>query len=204
MDQIKSKICDTNCDIFKEINIVVFNVLNLSKEANNPPPIPYTDLTGLTTELNRLKTIKNNAYIRDEYFTDDKFVRKMFLDDIENRETIKQFDPTAKKQVEDMLIPLRETNKSVEQHILNLNRLINFINRINAVTSIGTMEFADMIGKFGLNKTTCNYMLENEDIKPLLVDLPEKLRDEILNKLNTQRTVLLALFDNLFVQSYFK
>ena len=103
-----------------------------------------------------------------------------------------------------MILTLRDTNKTVEQHIINLNTLINFINRINAVTTIGTMEFADMIAKFGLNKTTCNYMLENEDIQPLLVDLPEKVRDEILNKLNSQRTVILALFDKLFIQSYFK
>ncbi len=41
----------------------MFNVINISEDANNPPPAPYLDITNLVNELNRLESIK---FIVDE------------------------------------------------------------------------------------------------------------------------------------------
>ena len=206
MNEIKNKTKEE----YNNLSIVVFNVLNISKQANNPPPVPYTDISGLMTELLRLRTLKSKLYSNDfdedaiNPIMDEPYVRKVFLDDILNRETIKKYDKTAQDYIIKLINILRE-EYTLEQNINNLNILINYINRINAVSSIGTMEFLDMIAKFGLNRTTCNFqVLDDTDISPFIQNFDDNIRDNILKKLKEQRTLLISLFDNLFVQSYFK
>jgi hypothetical protein len=206
MNEIKNKTKEE----YNNLSIVVFNVLNISKQANNPPPVPYTDISGLMTELLRLRTLKSKLYSNDfdedaiNPIIDEPYVRKVFLDDILNRDTIKKYDKTAQDYIIKLINILRE-EYTLEQNINNLNILINYINRINAVSSIGTMEFLDMIAKFGLNRTTCNFqVLDDTDISPFIQNFDDNIRDNILKKLKEQRTLLISLFDNLFVQSYFK
>ncbi len=212
MDEIKKKMCDKEeCDIYNNLNIAVFNVLNISKGANNPPPIPYTDISGLMIELLRLKTLKSKIY--DSSFSDDSinpileepYVRKVFLNDILNRETIKMYDKSAQDYIIKIVTILKEENYTIEQHINNLNILITYINKINAVTSIGTMEFLDIIAKFGINKTICNFQLyDDAEFQPFVEDIDTEIKETILLRLKEQRTLLLSIFENLFVQSYFK
>jgi hypothetical protein len=212
MDEIKNKICAKDeCEVYNNLNIAVFNVLNISKGANNPPPIPYTDISGLMIELLRLKTLKSKIY--DSGFDEDvinpildePYVRKVFLNDILNRETIKMYDKSAQDYITKIINILKEESYTIEQHINNLNVLITYINKINAVTSIGTMEFLDIIAKFGLNKMICNFQLyDDADFEPFIEDIDTEIKDTILLKLKEQRSLLLSMFENLFVQSYFK
>jgi hypothetical protein len=210
MDEIKKKMCDKEeCDIYNNLNIAVFNVLNISKAANNPPPIPYTDISGLMIELLRLKTLKSKIYDSNDDninpILEEPYVRKVFLNDLLNRETIKMYDKSAQDYIIKIVSILKEENYTIEQHINNLNILITYINKINAVTSIGTMEFLDIIAKFGINKMICNFQLyDDADFKPFVEDLDTEIKETILLRLKEQRTLLLSIFENLFVQSYFK
>ena len=47
----------------------------------------------------------------------------------------------------------------------NLRNLITYINKFNSLSTIGTMEFTDMIAKFGLNRTVCNYKYQDPYLK---------------------------------------
>jgi hypothetical protein len=133
--------------------------------------------------------------------SDETIVRQVFLDDILNRETIKSYDKSAQEYIVKLINILKEDQYSLDQNINNLNILITYINRINAVSSIGTMEFLDMIAKFGINKTICNFKLL-DDTDPFILN--NNMKENILEKLKEQRTLLISMFENLFVQSYTK
>ena len=214
MKEIKRKICgnpdaDEKCESYRNLNIVIFNVLNISKKANNPPPIPYTDISGLIIELNRLETVSKRLYNLETTMDEispvitNEYVREEFLDDIENRETIKFYDSVVQDEINMLIKELRDRGIGIVQQIVKLKDLINYINRINAVTSIGTMEFTDMVAKFGINRSICNYMIMDEpDFDKFLAKTPELLKDELLSRMNQQRSAILEKFDSLFVKNY--
>jgi hypothetical protein len=115
------------------------------------------------------------------------------------------YDKSAQDYIIKIVTILKEENYTIEQHINNLNILITYINKINAVTSIGTMEFLDIIAKFGINKTICNFQLyDDAEFQPFVEDIDTEIKETILLRLKEQRTLLLSIFENLFVQSYFK
>jgi len=215
MTEILKKLCPNenkeSCNAYQEMNLVIFNILNVSKSANNPPPLAYTDISGLLAELARLDSLK--AGLGDENLlsddmnplTGEKYVRQAFLDDLKNRETIKSYEPSVVSVIMSMISQLEQRGGALSQQIINLENLIQFINKINAVTAIGTMEFSDMIAKYGMNRSICNYrMLTNEEMDGYTKEFPEELRDQMITKLQEYRTSLLVIFDDLFVKSYFK
>lgn len=86
---IKDKLCNQErdsgifrCNKFKDMTFCIFNVINLSENVNNPPPIPYIDISELKSELNRLESIHT--------LIDTKFELKTEVDGIEstNRYTV--------------------------------------------------------------------------------------------------------------------
>jgi hypothetical protein len=196
------------------LNIVIFNVLNISKEANNPPPLPYTDLSSLQFELTRLKSLKLPNY--DKVFQNKdnigpfkiaEEVNETILNEFENRETIKKYNSKIQSEIKKII----EKIKSGYNQIDSLNQLIKYINNINAVSSIGTMEFTDMIAKFGTNKNVCNYITFKENLtkkddygetvlnddlvdKELLLNgLDTELKTKLINISDQQRNLLLSL-----------
>ena len=160
--------------------------------------------------LNRLETVSKRLY-NLETTTDEispvitnEYVRNEFLDDIQNRETIKFYDNIVQNEINIIIEELRDRGIGITQQIVKLTNLINYINRINAVTSIGTMEFTDMVAKFGINRSICNYILMEEDdmTKFTSKTTPDLLQDELLERMNTQRAAVLEKFDSLFVKNY--
>jgi hypothetical protein len=219
MKEIIYKICssDEKCDYLKQkFNIVVFNVLNISKKANNPPPTPYTDISGLQFELTRLKSLKQSNYdkvfeqkdtIAPFQISDD--VNLTILEEFENRDTIKAYNNQIQIEIKQLIKSIKESNNK-GQRINNqesaLKELIDYITNINAVTSIGTMEFTDMIAKFGMNKNVCNYieLKEDKDKELLLKGLEPKLKEKLINLSNQQRDLLMKLQKSIFEKSYKK
>jgi len=59
------------------------------------------------------------------------------------------------------MIPSND-KEAVTKSILILRKLISTINSNNSLSTIGTMEFTDMISKFGLNRTSCNYRFKED------------------------------------------
>jgi hypothetical protein len=69
---------------------------------------------------------------------------------------------------------------------------------INAVSSIGTMEFVDMIAKFGINKNVCNYITLKGDDDGLLKGLTPALKEKLLILSKQQIALLNSLQKTIF------
>jgi hypothetical protein len=180
--QIRKQLCCTmnndqshcalkNCLNFENLTFCVFNIINLSKNIDNPPPIPHIDLTNLMSEYNRLETLNEEIFntgltkveksisgeINDNDL--DTNVHKIYLDDIETK--IKYLDDENQEEIKRMINSLRD-GKNTLSHLRNL---IDYINTTNSLTTIGTLEFTDMISKFGLNRVTCNYRYDQNELR---------------------------------------
>lgn len=166
------------CEDFKDITFCIFNVINLTKKSNNPPPIPHIDLTDLMMELNRLESVKT-MLVMDEYkISDDMtapYVHPIYLDEIKNSKLLDEsmlgsLKGNDKKIIIDTISILEKYHnipEGVNQTINALKLLIDIINTTNSLSLIGTLEFTDMISKFGLNRTTCNYKYKGAETSKL-------------------------------------
>ena len=174
VNEIRKKLCtsDKNCDYFKDITFCVFNVINLSKR--DELPTPYIDISDLMTEMNRLESVK--TMFVGKYSINDSskspLVHQKYLDEIKNSKILDEkyigsLDSNDRKVILSSIENIESVQKKNELYstINALKSLINIINNINSLSLIGTMEFTDMISKFGLNRTTCNYKYKR-DINP--------------------------------------
>jgi hypothetical protein len=212
-DQIRNKLCDSvekNCNVFTDITFCLFNVINLNPKTNNPPPIPYIDISNLMGELIRLESIDQLVVSDISDHSKNMYVHPSFLKEIydsplleinsKNPGTIKGEQLT---RIRTLIEALQQTMRDVEQVIETLKDLIDVINKINSLTLIGTLEFTDMIAKFGLNKMVCNYNYKKDmssgvqtgsellDIKQSLLTYKTQLneifssyRESIINKVD--------------------
>lgn len=148
------------CEDFRDMTFCIFNVINLSKRANNPPPIPHIDITNLMLELNRLNSL-SSMLINDDNISDEssnKNVHLIYLSELKNNKLLNGLNTDDKKVIIDLIIKLEKGNESDVNVTINaLKKLIEQINISNSLTLIGTLEFTDMISKFGLNRLSCNY-----------------------------------------------
>jgi hypothetical protein len=216
--QIKNKICcsknsdskkdecEDNCSHFNKLTFCIFNVINLSQKANNPPPVPYIDITNLTNELTRLESLKymlstNNVHINDN--RSSTLVYKPYLEELKDSQLLSP-NYTGSIKGTQLLNITSQINVLIQQHLIgtpplnpdvtiyNLKNLIVYINKINSLSTIGTMEFTDMIAKFGLNRSVCNYKYKYENDGSItngtqITQISQKLEDykQYINNLYT-------------------
>jgi len=171
--EIEKRLCvdKEGCELFKGISFCVFNVINLSVSTNDPPPVPHIDISSLSLELSRLESLgtKSNSYLSD--FSGSPVVNNDYLDEIINSTLLDEnfigslTDPlktTIKNIVAEIRMIPSNDKEAVTKSILILRKLISTINSNNSLSTIGTMEFTDMISKFGLNRTSCNYRFKED------------------------------------------
>lgn len=183
------------CDEFKNMTFCIFNVINLSTDVNNPPPVPYIDISNLVNEKNRIES--NRTIFRDEFkkstyrkdkpllennipknpelnnlrskLNDDSVditINEKYLKELENNSLMSYLQVSDKDSIMAKIKYIRKISKDNHDkyQVLNeLNNLIRLVNNSNAVSTLGTMEFVDMISKYGTNRNVCNYKLKNED-----------------------------------------
>jgi hypothetical protein len=188
-------------DLYKDIIVSVFCVFNISRVANNPPPVPYMDIndlkrkffSGISTESDytEVKTLGNKIIrmIEDTCNTDDLTNPEGFGDKVSNLKTIKSksFAQPGKRATLDKLKntdgTLIDTSIFEEfKHILNevefnelidnyyndamyetrIRDFIDMIDKSNAVSAIGTLEFLDKIAKYNATQTICNNIEESQ------------------------------------------
>ena len=228
IEQIRNKITEDEPDeekktkLFNKVTICVFNVVNISQlSANNPPPIPYIDVTNLQQELQKIKNIDFFYNEESDILIDDlnpmknknKKVNEIYIEQLEIKlgiinenkklnlkfkhevrndiieDEIKEEDYTKHTQVlDDVIVDQLEiyiskmknhTSDDLKNLINNLEKLLLLINNINAVTTVGTMVFTDMISKFGLNENICNYQNNIEFLNTFAKD---KNDEEVIEK----------------------
>lgn len=190
----------TITEMYKEIIVSVFCVFNISRSANNPPPIPYID-------INKIKYLFNNKMdIAGEFLKDNQLIRdiKKELQDVSTKITTTYTD-----KVSDLTnVILKDAPKDfkkktimygIELFIQNiegtsnqkikpyqyknvyvplLKQFIAMIDKSNAISAIGTLEFLDQLAKFNgvtnicrkdtiLNETKVNDYIEDNNMEEL-------------------------------------
>jgi chromosome segregation ATPase len=132
----------------------IINVMNLSKDANNPPKSPYINITPLQIEYEKML-----PYLNEE---------KEDLLGMSNGTLLQTTKEVVKYTME--LINTTKGTEGIRQQVSihgnqvlkqdnpigNLRRMIDVINSFNAITPIGTLEFTDMMAKYAINRVTCN------------------------------------------------
>jgi hypothetical protein len=177
---------------YNDIIISIFCVFNISPLANNPPPIPYIDINILkmlfyNTDFTNNKP--NNIYY-DEFINEARNIYDMitvtFADKLQILQNIKIINANIKEVngVKPSILDVFKTN--VIQYMIEIkgdvNKRISFvnqtnfkllveefidmINKSNAASAVGTLEYLDQLSKFNTTKNIClkNNILKSETI----------------------------------------
>lgn len=139
-----------------KMTFCIINVVNLSKDANNPPKSPFIDITRLQIEYEKLLAYLEPNHARDELLLG---MSKGLTPALTSAVTNLLQDLPSIRGTDDIL---RELTPYAEQLLQgnnlrdNLAKVIDVMTNFNAITAIGTLEFTDMMAKFAINRVTCN------------------------------------------------
>ena len=183
-----------------KLGIVIFAVLNLNKNANDPVSLPYIDLNGL-------KEIRND-YITYKFYNQEnnREIRKNQI------EAIKNIFTEGKKSISSLLTSFRGSigevlyqkpndiyNKIIDKYdteinpyfFKNLLELIDTIDILNSLTVIGTMNFLNTVKNIYSTDNTCN-LINNDSGKPEAGSEPIENYKNVINDKETLSTVMTA------------
>ena len=161
-------------DFYKQLQICIFCVANISIGANDPPPVPYID-------INKLKTLVRHYWydICTPDSTQEKNdqvdeLRKQFIYEcksifcrINNRYKTFTTNDNPYQKFSRLLPYLFDDNddkwkytstdqQNIEQQQDVLNDFINMIDNSNATSTIGTLEFMDQTAKYNRTNIICS------------------------------------------------
>jgi hypothetical protein len=125
----------------KKLIFVLFTVINLNAEANNPPPVPYFNVSPLIYYLQS----KNSIKISEEF---EKLKAKIIS--YKNEPKYVNFI------------------SSLETNFNDAETLANAVKKTNAATLIGSLESTVMLQSLTFSQFSCNKMPETE--KPEIID----------------------------------
>ena len=165
---------------YSDMTFCIMCVVNLSMGANNPPPSPYLDITNLMMEFERLKMVKQQFFMNraiaqkghpdqpksdfnGALLSNANKVDPDILDQIINHPLLTT--PLAKNfqdMVRSMVQQLQGLDVTSGDYLQILESLIDEINKSNAITTIGTLQFTDTMAKFGASTMTCNMLAKNK------------------------------------------
>jgi DNA polymerase/3'-5' exonuclease PolX len=152
----------TKDEFYKEIVISVFGVFNVSRLADNPPPVPYID-------INHLKQIyynKDSEYSQkypllwvlrelNEQITNLPLVtNKSIITNLTNLIADAKKDYIIYNKPENILTMLEQSRVSFKVGD-RLKEIIEEIDIHNAASTIGTLEFLDQVAKFNSVNNLC-------------------------------------------------
>jgi chromosome segregation ATPase len=139
-----------------KITFCIINVVNLSKNANNPPPSPYIDISDLLIEYEKIisffppgQTTQESLLALSKASVDTSVVMR-----IANHPLLGgNVSPVFIKELRDYATEIIKGRGNLRD---NMNRLIQHITNFNAITAVGTLEFTDMMSKYAVNRVVCN------------------------------------------------
>jgi chromosome segregation ATPase len=141
-----------------KLTFCIFTVVNLSKNANNPPPSPYIDISNLLIERERLKNMFSNAnakasLVEPTFGLSGKPVVDLgIIQELESRPLLKYAPKAFRETVQKMMTSIKSGKGNV---IDTLDGLVEEFTNFNAITTIGTLEFTDMMAKYASNRVVC-------------------------------------------------
>ena len=151
-------------DIFKII-ISVFCVFNISKKANNPPPVPYISINKLKyfyynknyekvkEELEKIicEYKNKNPAKYDETCKLNNYDEKK-INNILDNETFKNLLETRDNIIEEID---NKTDNEKDLYNNQLKSLFDLFNNFNSASAIGTLEFVDSLAKYNTINSIC-------------------------------------------------
>jgi hypothetical protein len=163
----------TKSEFYRDIIISVFCVFNISRDANNPPPIPYLDINNFKQKY---FYHKNNIVRYQEISSIDKgtfTILNVEFDDIGKKiesygnkiislKQSRDFEGIKKFFNESKILIDSGKPVSFEKKTTDLfDSFIKSIDNSNAVSAIGTLEYLDTISKFNAINNICSNGLIN-------------------------------------------
>ena len=160
-------------EIREDINkliISIFCVFNISRRANNPPPVPYIDIN-----LMKFYFFNKNKEFLDElkiFFSYKDNCKNQLCDNLKNNnnDKLSVLCNYNKNKISNILSAniFKSLNSYVDANSINEKNLYNtykpiivdffkFINNFNSASSIGTLEFIDSLSKYNTITNICNY-----------------------------------------------
>ncbi len=159
---------------YSEMVFCIFMVLNVSPRANNPPPIPYINiyklnvfyyrllnnqkisLEKLNNTLNDIYTSITNHFGNKDLYSDKTNVlrnKKEFSDFVAIKKLINMtFERTKNGSITVSNTELKHIYKSIIQNLKDFKELID---KNNAASAIGTLEFLDIVSKYYTTNIMC-------------------------------------------------
>lgn len=127
----------------ENLTFCIFNVINISQDKNDPPPVPFIDSNDLTFGYNSYKS----GFMKPETLI------TILANLIERLNSFKTMDSITRNNIISNINQILELGiKGVE---LIPSHVIEQLENYNASTFLGTMIFSDSIAKFGTNKVLC-------------------------------------------------
>lgn len=160
---IKTEFKKYNKD-FSKIILCVFCVFNISKKANNPPPVPFVDILEITKSINKNESLSITKPMELQInILLDKITGYRILNFKVNDQSVvvKKLDDHKKEIYKKNEIVVSLLKAENNYHLLK--KLINQIDQFNAASAIGTLQTVDRINKYNTVNTICIPSTNDED-----------------------------------------
>jgi len=192
LDDIKDVITDENYD---KLQIVIFTVLNINRNANDPPKIPYID-------INYVKRLMYQYYTYIFYNPEETkkklgVFKTIFNELIKKNKLVELLDNYKVKigqtNYEYVIKGIENINSSnMYTFFKNLNELIEKIDIINSLSVIGTLNFLNSIKNLFTTNLTCTLIDNNSQLNDIHYQsfFPEgHLLKDYINPITNQKLI---------------
>jgi hypothetical protein len=160
--------------VLKNLIVGVFCVLNLSKKANNPPPVPYINTNGLRTVLTNTQDATHGKIVQEAQNLLDKLASFLDVDakvkisvDEDKLQTLRDLSTISEEDMENK----KDSIKAMKMTVLEF---ITELDNISAASAMGTLQFVDMMAKYNTTDTIC--FQRNMNGSPVFTDLLHRLK----------------------------
>jgi hypothetical protein len=163
----------------KDLIVGVFCVVNLSRKANNPPPVPYIDTNNVYFHLNNAETVTQelidavNKLVTNlqEFERNDAYVKV----------SIDKYLESSLDNVQSQLPGFKAKNSKLPASSKKI--IIEFLtalDNISAASAMGTLQFVDSISKYYSSQVLC--ASDNVRNHPLYNTIIQRLKlEDIVN-----------------------
>lgn len=143
-----------------KVTYCIFNVINISVERNDPPPVPFIDSMDVVFEYNRVSSLPQQSDLDtfDAVRGGSAFNTRCLLDLKARLAAAKTLNSSVRNGILakiDTAIADIVGRKKEEYYLPSVGSVIEDVELLNAPTFIGTMIFTDSIAKFGVNRMLC-------------------------------------------------
>ena len=139
----------------KDNTFCIFTVVNLSRDANNPPPIPYVDISPLLKIYEAWQPLLPSIILTTR---PDQSAINAALSAVGDQIQRVRLEGPLIQEYERLQELIRRGHDTAHY----LEALIQQFISHNAITTIGTIEFTDAMAKYGATQITCAPMEQNE------------------------------------------